>query len=109
MPMVTQEVIAEYITMRGPTVTWFSIWNSKCNLNNVVIRLNVADVADLLVKRSFWPIGVTCRPWVDRIDRAPNRNRSAYFRGDSKRTTYGRSDIDSYNPFSPPRNHINFD
>ena len=111
MPTVTREVITEYVTMRGPTVTWVSIWNSKRNPNNVVIRLNVTDnhLADMLEKRSFWPRGVTCRPWVDRIDRAPNRNRSAYYRGDSMRTTYGRSDIDSYNPFSPLRDHINLD
>ena len=55
MPTVTREVITEYITMRGPTVTWVSIWNSKRNPNNVVIRLNVTDnhLTDMLEKRSF--------------------------------------------------------
>ena len=111
MPTVTREVIAEYVTMRGSTVTWVSIWNSKRNPNNFVIQLNVTDnhLADMLEKQSFSPRGVTCRPWVDRIDPASNRNRSAYCRGDSMRTTCGRSDIDSYNPFSPPRDHINLD
>ena len=59
MPTITREVIAEYVTMRGPTVTWVSIWNSKRNPDNVVIRLNVSDnhLPDILEKRSFWPGG----------------------------------------------------
>ena len=59
MPTITREVIAEYVTMPGPTVTWVSIWNSKRNPDNVVIRLNVADnqLPDILEKRSFWPGG----------------------------------------------------
>ena len=115
MPTVTRQDIAKYVRKRGPTVTWISIWRSKRNRNNVIIRLNVEDNdrAELLESSSFWPLGVTCRPWRDRNDRtdrsANRRATSGYRCNESRRSTYGRSDIDDYNPYSPLRDGINLD
>ena len=115
MPTVTRQDIAKYVRKRGPTVTWISIWRSKRNRNNVIIRFNVEDNdrAELLESSSFWPLGVTCRPWRDRndrTDRSANRGAtSGYRRNESRRSTYGRSDIDDYNPYSPLRDGINLD
>ncbi|MCG8048789.1 MAG: hypothetical protein N0E48_24800 [Candidatus Thiodiazotropha endolucinida] len=109
-PTITRQAITSYVNKRGPTVTWIRIWQSKRNPNNVVIRLNVEDnyLVHLLESRSFWPRGVTCRPWRDRNDRASNRNPTSLYRGETTRDLYGRSDIDEYNPFSPLRDETNW-
>lgn len=110
-PTITRDVIANYVNIRGPTVTWVRIWTSKRNPNNVVIRLNVEDnyLAQLLESRSFWPRGVTCRPWRDRNDRVSNRRAALVNRDEITRTLYGRSDIDDFNPYSPLRDDANWD
>ena len=70
---VTRQVIAKYVKKRarGIKVTRIRIWKSRRNPNSVVIRLNVEDndQAKLLERRSFWPRGVTCRPWRDNNER----------------------------------------
>ena len=111
-PSISRQRIENYVNRRGPTVTWIRIWNSKRRPNNVIIRLNVEDNdrAKLLESATFWPRGVTCRPWEE------NRARSKKSR-DSEDTSsrsdqlshhiYGRSDIDDYNPFSPLRDYQN--
>ena len=111
-----RHVIAKYIKKRarGIKVTWIRIWKSRRNPNSAVIRLNVEDndQANLLERRSFWPRGVTCRPWRDnndRDDRYSRRVHTVEYRGDSMLPIYGRSDIDDYNPYSPLRNHVNLD
>ena len=116
LPSVTRHVIAKYIKKRarGIKVTWIRIWKSRRNPNSAVIRLNVEDndQANLLERRSFWPRGVTCRPWRDnndRDDRYSRRVHTVEYRGDSMLPIYGRSDIDDYNPYSPLRNHVNLD
>ena len=116
LPSVTRQVIAKYIKKRarGIKVTWIRIWKSRRNPNSVVIRLNVEDndQAKLLERRSFWPRGVTCRPWRDNNERDDRYSRRAHtldYRGDSMHPIYGRSDIDDYNPYSPLRSHVNMD
>ena len=64
---------------------------------------------------SFWPRGVTCRPWFDRNERNRERNTTSrdtgrgYTNDIRSRYMYGRSDIDDYNPYSPLRNRANID
>ena len=55
------------MNIRGPTVTWVRIWN---------IRLNVEDneYAQFLESGTFWPRGVTCRPWVNGSRKNTSRN-----------------------------------
>ena len=90
-------------------MTWLRIWSSKCNPNNVIIRINVEDneYADRLTSPHFWPRGVRCRPWVDR--RRVNSDRRDTNPPNPSRQLYGRSDIDDYNPFSPLRDPANID
>ncbi|MCG7879660.1 MAG: hypothetical protein N0C90_25530 [Candidatus Thiodiazotropha endolucinida] len=116
LPSITEAKIAQYVNKRGPTVTFIRIWHSRRKANNVVIRLNVEDneFADRVVSSTFWPRGVTCRPWLDRNER--NRERNTYFRDPGRYTNdvrsryrYGRSDIDDYNPYSPLRDRANID
>ena len=98
---------------RGPSVTWVRIWNSKRRPNNVIIRLNVEDneYAQLLENRSFWPRGVTCRPWVNGSGRHNSRyGEDSRSQSDQlSRHIHGRSDIDDYNPYSPLRDYHNLD
>ena len=115
LPSITEEKVAQYANKRGPTVTFIRIWHSRRKANNVVIRLNVEDngFADWVVSSTFWPRGVTCRPWFDRNERIGSVIRLPMTRaGDIRirsRYIYGRSDIDDYNPYSPLRDRVNMD
>ncbi|MEW8546462.1 MAG: hypothetical protein AB2693_23335 [Candidatus Thiodiazotropha sp.] len=112
-PSITRQRIEKYVNRRGPTVTWVRIWNSRRRPNNVIIRLNVEDneYARLLESRTFWPRGVTCRPWVNGSRRNTSRNGDDFTPQSDQlsRHIYGRSDIDDYNPFSPLRDYHNID
>ena len=109
---ITHDKISRYVKKRGPTTSFISIWKSKRNLNNAVIRLNLEDdgLADMVLSPSFWPRGVTCRPWLGRNDRNKDRHTlsSDIVNNDrTERPIFGRSDIDDYNPFSPLRDQAN--
>ena len=122
---ITWEKIARYVNRRGPSVSFIRIWHSRRNARNIVIRLNVEDneFADLVESPTFWPRGVTCRPWRNRNEE--NRNERNRNRGTTDRSSlyrewvhsydprgrqiYGRSDIDDYNPYSPLRDQVNLD
>ena len=85
---------------------------SKRNLNNAVIRLNLEDdgLADMVLSPSFWPRGVTCRPWLGRNDRNKDRHTPCsdiVNNGRTQRPVFGRSDIDDYDSFSPLRDLAN--
>lgn len=83
----------------------------------MVIRLNVEDneYASYVEDSTFWPPGVTCRPWVDRSERS--RGMGGYSREwtlgyndrQTDRNLYGRADVDEYNPYSPLRDESNID
>ena len=106
-------------------MSFIRIWHSRRNARNIVIRLNVEDneFADLVESPTFWPRGVTCRPWRNRNEE--NRNERNRNRGTTDRSLlyrewvhsydprgrqiYGRSDIDDYNPYSPLRDQVNLD
>ena len=115
LPTITRHRIEQYVNRRGPTVTWIRMWKSKRNSRNMVIRLNVEDneYASYVEESTFWPPGVTCRPWVDRSERS--RGMGGYSRewapgyNDHQidRNLYGRADIDEYNPYSPLRDESN--
>lgn len=117
LPTITRHRIEQYVNRRGPTVTWIRMWKSKRNSRNMVIRLNVEDneYASYVEESTFWPPGVTCRPWVDRSERS--RGMGGYSRewapgyNDHQidRNLYGRADIDEYNPYSPLRDESNID
>lgn len=79
-PTITPARIETYVRKRGVKVTWVRIWPSKRNPNNVVIRVNVEDNCNvqLLEKRSFWPRGVICRPWVDHHERSYRQQSQSY-------------------------------
>ena len=109
---ITHDKIARYVKRRGPTPSYISIWKSKRNVNNVVIRLNVEDngLADWVLSPTFWPRGVTCRPWLDRNERNKGRYKPPRDSGNmntTRKQLFGRSDIDDYNPFSPLRDPAN--
>ena len=113
-PSISRQRIENYVNRRGPTVTWIRIWNSKRRPNNVIIRLNVEDNdrAKLLESATFWPRGVTCRPWEENRARSKKShdNEDTSSRSDKlSHHIYGRSDIDDYNPFSPLRDYQNID
>ena len=111
-PSITRQRIENYVNRRGPTVTWVRIWNSKRRPNNVIIRLNVEDNdrAKFLENETFWPRGVTCRPWTNgRPNKSRNGEDSSSHSDQLSRHIYGRSDIDDYNPFSPLRDFRNVD
>ena len=99
---ITEDVISKYVSRRGPVVKWVSIWKSKRDPDNVVIRLNIEDNANaqLLEGSGFWPRGVRCRQWRDRRYRkaALNGNQSSGYRNETVPPVYGRSDIHDYNP-----------
>lgn len=42
-PGVTPDLIRNFVSRRGPSVTWVRIWHSRRNPNSVVIRLNIED------------------------------------------------------------------
>ena len=109
---ITHDKISRYVKKRGPTPSYISIWKSKRNVNNVVIRLNVEDngLADWVLSPTFWPPGVTCRPWLDRNERNKGRYKPPRDSGNlnaNRKQLFGRSDIDDYNPFSPLRDPAN--
>lgn len=93
------------------------IWQSRRNFDEAVVRLNVVDDsnAGLLLDSEFWPAGVICRPWKSKSERLSASNGSRYRssrKGYSSRwalPTFGRSDVDEYNPFSPLRDPLNID
>ena len=106
---ITEDVISKYVSRRGPTVKWVSIWKSKRDPDNVVIRLNVEDNSNaqqLIEGSGFWPRGVRCRPWRDRRynKAASNGNHSSGYRNEALPPAYGGSEIDDYNPYFPLRN-----
>lgn len=114
---VTRNKIYNFVNKRGPTVTWVRIWQSRRNFDEAVVRLNVVDDsnAGLLLDSEFWPAGVICRPWKSKSERLSASNGSRY-RSSRKgyssrwaRPTFGRSDVDEYNPFSPLRDPLNTD
>ena len=71
--------------------------------------------ADLLLDRYFWPAGVIYKPWKNKAERLAayrvNRYRSnpRDYISSRTRSTFGRSDIDDYNPYSPLRDSLNID
>ena len=116
LPTITREKIERYVNKRGPTVTWVRIWQSRRRPRNVVVRLNVEDneYTKYLESPSFWPRGITCKPWINRTsDRARHtghgRNWVDPEHCESSRYIYGRSDVDDYNPYSPLRDASNID
>lgn len=108
-PGISRKLIEQYVRKRGPTVTWVRIWRSKRNANSLVIRLNVEDnqYAEFLEHSTFWPRGVICRPWINRNEL--NSDKSDDYYQQRTRYTYGRSDVDDYNPYSPLRDASNLD
>lgn len=116
-PTITRQRIENFVSRKGPTVTWVRIWHSRRNPNNVVIRLNVEDnqFAQLLENPAFWPRGVVCRPWLNRNERSNDRRYDAFdqrydiYSSQPLKVVYGRSDVDLYNPFSPLRDESNLD
>ena len=116
-PTITRQRIENFVSRKGPTVTWVRIWHSRRNPNNVVIRLNVEDnqFTQLLENPAFWPRGVVCRPWLNRNERSNDRRYDAFDQrydtcsSQPLKVVYGRSDVDLYNPFSPLRDDSNVD
>lgn len=114
---ITRNKIYNFVNKRGPNVTWVHIWQSRRNYDEAVIRLNVADNpnANLLLDRDFWPAGIVCRPWKSKSERFTAYNNRRYagnrrgFSSTWQRQTYGRSDVDDYNPYSPLRDTSNID
>ena len=73
--------------------------------------INTDFFVQLLENRSFWPRGVTCRPWVNGSGRHTSRyGEDSRSQSDQlSRHIHGRSDIDDYNPYSPLRDYHNLD
>lgn len=108
-PGVTPDLIRNFVSKRGPSVTWVRIWHSRRNPNSVVIRLNIEDnnYAECITSPNFWPRGVVCRPWVNKSGNMSGRRDASRFL--YERQMYGRSDVDEYNPWSPLRDDTNLD
>lgn len=106
-PTITENLLYRYVESRGPKVTLISIWPSRRNKENVVIRLNVEDNNDSSKLESpyFWPPGIECRPWRSQAE--IRQSRSARVRRYNPATQrYGRSDIDDYNPYMYPEGNV---
>lgn len=56
-PGVTPDLIRNFVSRRGPSVTWVRIWHSRRNPNSVVISLNIEDnsYAECITSPNFWP------------------------------------------------------
>ncbi|MCU7811906.1 MAG: hypothetical protein KZQ77_11830, partial [Candidatus Thiodiazotropha sp. (ex Notomyrtea botanica)] len=114
---ISRNKIYNYVNKRGVTATFVRIWQSKRAYDSTVIRLNVTDNANAtrLLDRNFWPAGVVCHPWKNRAERyGADRTMRSYsskrgYGSSSGRPTYGRSDLDDYNPYSPLRDIANLD
>ncbi|MES9880823.1 MAG: hypothetical protein ABW185_08085, partial [Sedimenticola sp.] len=98
---ITEDKITKYIQKRGPKVIGVNIWRSKRDNNTAVIRLFVEDNSQRskLEDNGFWPRGIECRPWMSPIAFRIQRYRSKGNNSYGNTYTYGRSDIDDYNPY----------
>ena len=68
-PSISGPKLTRYVTKKGVPVTWISIRRYE-KQNKAVIMLNVVsdDLSYKLLEHGFWPRGITCKPWLTKIN-----------------------------------------
>lgn len=98
LPTITEAMIANYVSKRGPKVTNVTIFRNK-RYNRATIRLNVEDdeKANRLTNDSFfWPRGITCRPWLPRNEYKSRENINTQRRFDNRNRRYDLYESDDF-------------
>lgn len=116
---ITHDAITGYITRRGIKVSMVRIFACKRSPGDVIIRVNIeeGDNSSHIEQSSFWPEGVSCKPWLNRSTIKGGRNppmhrRPAFYNSEDQYRYAGTvtgfqcpSDIETYNIY----NHLGLD